>query len=146
MRRYRASLSNLGLSDVRAWLMNLQESRGAGPYPYLVFEEMGGERFVQFRREVGAAGAVLSCHFPRAPWSEDYIAPLQALLAAKSIPFRQIEGRGGEPVTGFIVIENLQADDAADLADAIFCDIFGRTLSARVFGEGVKGRTEAGRS
>ena len=69
-----------------------------------------------------------------------YLAPLRALLISKQMRFSEQEGRHGEAVMGFVVIENLYVDDAAHLVDSIFRDVFGLdSLNVRVWGQGVMG-------
>lgn len=129
---------DLDLGGVQSYLEALIESREPGAY--LIFEEMGGKRFVQFRRDVGTGGATLTCHFPRAPWSHDYIGPLRAMLDKRNITMSEVEGRVGEAVSGFIVVEDLHSGDAAHLTDTIFRRIFRQeSLRVRVWGHGVKG-------
>jgi hypothetical protein len=54
-RKLAKSLRNLDLKSVEIWLRRLHASRERGAY--LIFEAMdGSKRFIQFRREVAAAG------------------------------------------------------------------------------------------
>jgi hypothetical protein len=111
------------------------------PRAYLIFEEMTApKRFVQFRREVGPAGATLTCHFPNAPWSIAYVPRLKQVLDAKGISYSEISTRSEELVTGFVSIENLDVPTATHLVDMIFRDVFNCTsVNVRLWGYGVKG-------
>lgn len=142
--QWRKSLSNLDLGGVRLWLDRLIEVRE--PKAYLIFEEMGApQRFVQFRREVGPAGATLTCHFPNAPWSRAYVTRLRQVLDAKTVSYSEISARSDEPVTGFVSIENLDASSGTHLVDVIFHDVFECTsVNVRLWGYGVRGDIPSG--
>jgi hypothetical protein len=137
-RRVSKLLDNLGLDGVRECLYRLIEAREPGAY--LIFEEMSGtKRFLQFRRNVGAAGATLTCDFPLAEWSQQYVPALQNVLRAKKIPFAEHRAREEDALSGFIGIEHLDVNDAAELADRVFRDVFGHeSLKVRVWGFGVR--------
>jgi hypothetical protein len=137
--KWRRSISNLGLGEVRLWLERLIQVRE--PQAYLIFEEMTApQRFVQFRREVGPAGATLTCHFPIAPWSTTYIPGLRQVLDAKNISYSEISTRSDEPVTGFLSIENLDASSGTHLVDLIFHVVFEcASVNVRLWGYGVRG-------
>ena len=142
--KWRKSISNLDLGGVRLWLDRLIEVRE--PQAYLIFEQMTApQRFVQFRREVGPAGATLTCHFPVAPWSTAYIPRLRQALEAKNISYSEISTRSDEPVTGFLSIENLDASSGTYLVDVIFHVVFECTsVNVRLWGYGVRGDVPSG--
>lgn len=133
-RRYKRSLRNLGIEGVRYWLERLYESRQQGAY--LIFEDLdGSERFVQFRREVGDAGASLTCDFPIAVWSSSYVRPLKRLLDQQSIDYGEEMLAPDNAVSHFIVVANLDSTTATTLTDMIFRQVFGdNELAVRVWG------------
>lgn len=133
-RRYKRSLRNLGIEGVRYWLGRLYESRQQGAY--LIFEDMdGSERFVQFRREVGAAGASHCCDFPIAEWSTSYVQPLKTLLDQQSIGYGEEMLAPENEVSHFIVVAHLDSTTATTLTDMIFRQVFGHNeLAVRVWG------------
>jgi hypothetical protein len=135
----RRRLANIGLDGVRIWLNRLIDARE--PNAFVIFEEMSpSKRFVQFRRDVGEAGATLTCHFPNAPWSIAYVPTLKQILATEHISFSEVPGRRNEEVTGFVTIENLDSSDATQLVDTIFRQVFGcNSVNVRLLSNGVRG-------
>src|SRR5688500_9686331 len=114
-------LCNLVTEGVQAAMERLESSRDSDAY--LMSEEMGGKRFVQFRREVTEAGVLLTCYFPYSAWSMEYIEPLRRLLTARKMTFSERQDSSSPGVTGFTVIERLYADDAANFTDAVFREV-----------------------
>lgn len=139
-RRVSELFDNRDLEGVREALDRLCSTRVPGAF--LIFEDMRSKRFVQLRRQVGPAGATLTCNFPKAPWSHEYVDALQSGLAAKGIPYAEVPGGVDEPVTGFIEVDNLTVTEAVELVDFIFRQVFGcPTVSVRVWGHGVTAGT-----
>ena len=127
------------LARVQKYLEALTES--TEPSAHVIFEDMdGSKRFVQFRRDGGGEGNTLTCHFPRAPWSQPYIEPLHTVLARRKLAATEVAAQPGRAGSGVIVVQGLRAKEAARLTDAIFRTVFGHpSLRVRVWGKGLKG-------
>jgi len=120
--RFRA-FSNLDREGIRYWLETLQDARTPGAY--VIFEEMRrSDRSIQFRREVSATGSNLTCDFPMAPWSSEFISALRRMLTTRRLSHSDVPGREGEAVAGFISIPDLDTTAATDLTAAIFLELF----------------------
>jgi hypothetical protein len=145
-RRLRAIRDYIDLPTIARYLENLKDSEDDAAY--LIFEDAtsrigtgikGRSRFVQFAKAPAHPGSLV-CHFPKAPWSEPYLQGLERVLETKRRGFKEVAGRSGEPVTGFIVIDGLTVSDAVALTDTIFREVFACTVvRARVWGWKVPG-------
>lgn len=133
--RHKRSFANLNIAGVRFWLEHLYQSRQAGAY--VIFEDMDrSKRFVQFRRDVGDAGAFLVCEFPLAEWSSAYVQSFEKLLDEMGAAYvRRRHDTVGSSQMEFVACENLDPATAAILTDKIFRQVFGHTeLLVRVWG------------
>lgn len=142
---FRGRFDNIDLHTIELYLEELMVAQH--PRAYLIFDDVTSrrrwgkaERFVQFARNAESDEPVLTCHFPKASWSEPYLTRLKTALDWRRYHYSEVPGRPGEPVTGFIVIDGLGVKAARELVDVIFRDVFGcATVRARVWGQGVAG-------
>lgn len=122
-RKQMSTFENLGIDQVRFYLAMLLERGRDGSF--IIFEEMSGERFLQFRKNVhGAASSSLGCDFPLASWSRLYYQSIQDMLTAQNKPFDLVIG-SGDPVSRFIRVDFRQDVDAAcRFVQDVFTHIF----------------------
>lgn len=144
--RVRRHLRNIrdyiDLHTVELYLKNLTNSQH--PQAFLTFADATSkgwkraERYVQFTRSDASGEQVLACLFPKDPWSEPYLGQLKAVIQSRGRPFG--EPLPGEHAAGYVVIDRLRVQDAVELLNAIFREVFEcPTVRVRVFGRGVSG-------
>jgi hypothetical protein len=141
-RRHMKRFENVDLVGIEAYLsMLLKRGKGGA---FLIVEDMGSERFLQFRKYVTGLRVIgIECYFPLAPWSVSYQQDLERMLTEQHLKFEEASG-SGEPVANFIRIDfGPDAGLATRFVGEVFARLFGvADFKVRVRSHGISARDE----